>query len=512
MKTLFIWIVGCLALVSGIRSIQAQPLVYGTLIPLEPATGEITSEQPQNWSFQAVEGQVLSFSLRGTSSDIDPTMSLLNSSGTVIIANDDYAYPETTDALLEAVTIPRSDTYTLAVSSVGATTGSYELWMYPGFGTVLDRDAFEQASGWESATPNSALDVDAVDGQMQLSISGPDAFGIASSETREQAADYFASIDVAISEGVNGWIVGMTARQQSAANTYLLQVNDEGQYRFLLLAAGGTTTLRDWTSHPAIAIGASQFSLQMMALDSGFEFFFNNSYFGRVVDSTIQNAGTLGLSVAATSSLTSETVAQFDNLVVSEPLRIDGARILPQQLILSTPNNMSRDLHRQGLIPAQGEVALNVSESFVESQRPGVEEVMLGRGTTYQRLAVATTLSWQPSSDGISGCGLLLRSTSDTDYVLAYADQNAGYGLSQRLGETFLPGIFGESAAQPEQTSGHLLVIANGAQLLYFVNGIYRGQLADPGAEGGIGNAVVNFDPVRTSCQFRDTWVWSWTE
>jgi hypothetical protein len=137
---------------------------------------------------------------------------------------------------------------------------------------------------------------------------------------------------------------------------------------------------------------------------------------------------------------------------------------------------------------------------------------MLGRGTTYERLAVATNVSWQQSADGISGCGLVLQSTSDTDYVLAYADQNAGYGVSQRQGDTFLPGLFGESFPEAEQTSGHLLVIANGEQLLYFVNGFYRGQLADSGIEGGIGNAVVNFDPVRTSCQFRDTWVWSWTE
>jgi len=47
-------------------------------------------------------------------------------------------------------------------------------------------------------------------------------------------------------------------------------------------------------------------------------------------------------------------------------------------------------------------------------------------------------------------------------------------------------------------------------QLLYYVDGNFSGSMTNTVVEGGVGNAVVNFDPIRTSCKFTDTWVWNW--
>jgi hypothetical protein len=170
---------------------------------------------------------------------------------------------------------------------------------------------------------------------------------------------------------------------------------------------------------------------------------------------------------------------------------------------------MVRELEHRHLIPAGGEMALTVEESFVESSRPGVHPFMLGRGAVYTNFVLAATVSWQALDEGATGCGLIFRAADESHYTLAYVDQTGGYGVSQREGDTFHPGIFGENSEWAAGTR-HLLVIANGDTVHYYVDGSYVGTLDNDVAEGAVGNAVVNFDPIHTSCQFDDTWVWRW--
>src|SRR5262249_35382209 len=123
-----------------------------------------------SWTFSAAEGEVLSFVLRPTTGNIDPVMSISNSAGTILLANDDYAYPDSPDSMLEAVTIPRRDTYTLIVSGFGATAGEYTLTMFIGFANEVADDTFENARQWTSSGSPLAMNVS--DGQMNLSLSG----------------------------------------------------------------------------------------------------------------------------------------------------------------------------------------------------------------------------------------------------------------------------------------------------------------------------------------------------
>jgi hypothetical protein len=153
-------------------------------------------------------------------------------------------------------------------------------------------------------------------------------------------------------------------------------------------------------------------------------------------------------------------------------------------------------------------MALMVEESFAESSQPGVLPYMLGRGTTYTNFVLATTVSWQARGEGVTGCGLVFRAVDDTHYSLAYVDQTGAIGVSQRDGDRFQRGIFWESS--PAGASRHLLVIASSDTVYYYVDGFFAGTVQNRADEGTIGNAVVNFEPVHTSCQFNNTWVWRW--
>ncbi len=495
------------ALISGGARLTAQDTT--TLTVTSPVDGQIGNGSSQVWTFSAVEGQVLSFLAHTTGGNLDPQFTISNSKGESFLSNDDYAYPDNQDALLEAITMPRTDTYRVTVSGVGTTAGEYQLTMLNGFSQTALNDNFNGDLQWQDANASStAFTVQEDNGQIALAISGPNTTGIAINPKQSVTSDFYATVKVAVTGGQDGWIVGTTLRETDPNNYYILSVNSRGQWRLIVRQNGTDKVIRDWLDHPALANSSGTFTLGAMVSGTGFDFFYNGVLFGRMSDATISAPGIIGLMVSTSSSLSSQTTAHFDDLIVSVPTLEKGQRIVPQQITLGQPAVLTRDLQRRGLIPAAGQLALNVPESSIESSRPGVDRILLARGATYTNLAIGTTVSWNAGSDGLTGCGLVLQSKDDTNYTLAYVDSGA-YGVSQRQNDQFTPGIYAEKPTAAGNKHS-LVVILQKDQLLYYVDGLYSGSMTNTLVEGGIGNAVVNFDPIRTSCKFTDTWVWNW--
>ncbi len=489
---------------------HAQAQDSNQLVIATPVSGEISAANTQAWLFNAVEGEVLSFALRNVSGDLDPQLIITNSRNETVFINDDYEYPESQNALLEAVTIPRTDSYTLTVSGVGNTAGQYALTMLYGFSQTAWDDNFNGELTWENAnTESRAFTVASDNGQLVLAIIGTDIRGVAVNPQQDAFRDFYANVKVNVSSGPDGWTVGMTLRQVDSDNYYLLNVRSRGEWRFIRRENGTDTTIRDWTIHPALSNSTGSFTLGAMASESGFDFFYNNVLFGRLSDTALADAGKIGLSIQTGSSINSQITAAFDDLIVSVPTLSEGKRIIPQRITVGQAAVVTRDIQRQGLISARGQLSLTVPESFVESSRPGVERVPLARGATYGNMAMGTTVTWEATSNGQTGCGLVFKAKDDTNYLLAYIDRTGGFGVSERKGDTFSPGIFAE---KPNLTGNQhaLVIIVQGDQILYYVDGLYSGSMTTATEAGAIGNAVINFEPIRTSCSFRDTWVWNW--
>ncbi len=495
----FIGTIATLVLLITLQSVQGQEL----LEYFAPVSSTLASGATDSWTFSAADGAMLSATVRATSGDLDPIVTIRDGSGNLLFTNDDYA-ADTTDARLEGFTIPRTDIYSLDVSGFGTTAGEYELTLLPGFAELNHFETFADETIWQS--DHEQLEVVFGDNRLALLLTGIQerASIMYSAET---VRDHYLQVEVPEIIGADGWQVGLITRQQSGNTYYEYVLNQRGEWRFAVNTGDGQIILRDWSTHPAIVAGQTTFTLGLLAAETSFEFFYNGQLIGRIIDDTISEAGSVALLVATPPTAGSEVVAQFQNLAITTPT---PEQIIPQQLATGNSTVMIPELQRRRLIPTAGNMGLIVPESFVTHNRPGVNELSLGGDQTFDQFALGTTVSWEIATPDLpAGCGLLLGQTDPTRYWLAYLDQTGAYGLSKREDDHFEPGIFG-TGLDLEAGLLRLLVIVNDQQLLYYVNGQLAGTIETPSAAGGVGNAVINFEPTASSCQFTDTWVWAW--
>ena len=489
-----------LVLLVTLQPAQAQE----ALAYFVPVTGTLSSGAVDSWTFSAADGAFLSVTLRATNGDLDPMLTISDPGGNRIFSNDDYT-PDTRDARLEGFTVPGTDIYTLEVSGFGTTAGDYELTILPGFADLSVLETFTDEANWSS--DNDTVEIVFGNNRMALLLAGVQEQAVATYAAEDVARDQYVQVDIPEVSGANGWQVGLIVRQQAADTYYLYSLNYRGEWRFSVNAPEGQTVLRDWSMHPAIVAGQTTFSLGLLANETSFEFFYNGQLIGRLTDATIPEAGAAAVHVATPAQPGSEVVAQFQNLAITIPA---PEPLTPQQISTGNSTVMIPELQRRRLIPPSGTMGLIVPESFITYNRPGVNDLPLGGDQTFENFALGTTVTWEIAERDLPvGCGLLLGRADATHYWLAYLDQTGAYGLSQRVDDRFEPGIFG-AGLNLETGLFRLLVIASGEQLLYYVNGQLVGTLETPPAAGGVGNAVINFEPTTTSCQFTDTWVWTW--
>lgn len=111
----------------GISGINAQPipLTYGTI-----ETGRIDQNTPrQVYTFDGLRGEYTRIRVRTTSGNLDPVISVLDSSGSLLATRDDSGGAK--DPIIEALRIPQNGAYTIVIGrfgyALGSTNGTFEL-------------------------------------------------------------------------------------------------------------------------------------------------------------------------------------------------------------------------------------------------------------------------------------------------------------------------------------------------------------------------------------------------
>jgi hypothetical protein len=495
------------ALIVPIRGF-AQPL-QEQLPPFSSVVGNLSAGGTDTWIFTGLDGEVASF-LVETTSTLDPSITIVTETGAVLVSQDDYDYPNTRDALIQSLTIPFTGTYTIQVTGYANTSGSYRLTRLRGYGDGADLNGFTDGGSWTSSNNEVDIALDVSNGILGLGLSGIGQEAFAISQNRQRLTDYYVQVGADVQVGRGGWIVHLVHHQQRNDSFHLLSLNDRGSWRYAIRTGDSETVLRDWGGHPAIVQGATEFELGVLANQGVFEVFYNGSPLGRFVNTTLEG-GVIGLGVTTVDTLDAEVAVQFTNLRITTPiLNAEGTDPIPSQVIISDPLEMAQSIERQRMIAPGGEMTLNVPESSLQSLDPGVSRLQLGRGVTFTNFALSTEVSIRAASpEGINGCGIFFRGVDDTQYIVAYIDQTGGYGLAQRQGDGFLPGLFGVRP-QLGTSEHHLLVTVDDTKIHYYVDGVYAGSIEAPATAGNIGNAVINYDSNTTACSYQNTWLWTW--
>jgi hypothetical protein len=501
-----------LVLVIGGGAARGQAI---TLEPYLPFEGTLTGAgDTDTWTLNGVEGQVISLNVVG-SGGLDPRISIANSSGQVLADNDDAAYPDRTDALLQAISLPRIDTYTITVGSYGDTTGDYTLTLLPGYAERALNDDFSRA--WDVAGEVGALEQ--VGGLVRLRVPEPRQMAMLTRESLPRLSDFYAQADVRVERGPNGWRVGLALRAAPAQGYYALMLGNQGAWRLDFIDVDGVArTIRDWTTHPAIVAGVTNFRLSVLANGAGFDVFYNGAFVGQAIDADPAQgslSGTVGLLGSTPDAVTADLAVTFDDLAITTPqvLGSEDAPILPSRLVTGGQILTVQELERRKVIPVGGALALTVPEASGQQAVPGVNRILLGRGITFGDVVLHTTFTLQPpDSSALVACGLLFGQQPDGRHAVAYLDTLGGYGIAPFEGETYGVGEFNDGAASAASGRHSLIVVRRGARVDLWVDRQYGGSYTLPDnllPDGQIGAAVLNYQAGQTVCSFGDIWAWT---
>jgi hypothetical protein len=497
-----IWSMFCACVLwLSINVTQAQTLTLNAT-----QSGELAAGASDSWEFVAQEGQLLSF--LATSDALDAMLAIANRDNAILIANDDYSYPDSRDALIEAFSAPYTGTYTLTVSGYGESSGAYELLMSSGYSEIAVQNTFDSSIGWQGVDVGSETlpQLEITNGALSITQEGINQRAVIVG-VRPETDVYYVQAQFSDISSAEGWRVGLVMRYIDSLNYYAVFLNQNGAWRLLQITDGEETILRDWGTHPAIRPGVTEFSLSVLVNAGASDIFYNEQFVGTVVDET-EATGQVGFALHTMNALGSVVTARIDALTLTVPTQINEQAVFPDTLVALNSNYTARELERRLVIPSGGALTLNIAESFAQQVEAGISRFPVARDMQFGNFVLGATVSWQAADTALNGCGLTVRDTDD-NYVLAYVDSGGGYGLSLREGDTFTENIFHENVAN-QPTSHQLLLIARDNTVHFYLNRQFVGTLNTDITAAGIGEAVVNFESTNTECQFTNLWVWTW--
>ena len=476
----------------------------------EPVRGSLEPGAQESWRFSAPGGSMISLVARALNDRLDPRLDVHDDDGVLIASNDDVDWPANTNAVIEALSLPASGDYSVRVSGAGNSAGNYELLLLQGWSELAWDEDFNDGDAWQAST--IAADTYLGEGRAVLILKPPVEAVTITRALELPPEGYALHVDITEVAGNRGWRLGLVSHWQSRDEWARFSVDDQGRWQFLVNASEGLRVLRGWSEHPAIREGEDPASLGLAYFGDSVELFYNQRSLGRITEGIPESPGRIGLYVGTGNQRDAQITAWFSGLRLTTPVTTVAGGLVPAQLHGKEYLTILRNLQRQRIVPGAGELSMLVPESYVITNRAGVSTIRLGGEQQFSRLALGASFVTELSSNKlVGGCGLVLETSEEYSYSLAWLDNTGSAGLSRREGEVFTPGPV-RDGLPVGNTPHQLLVVADGKRLLFFADQHYIGQLPAAVSAGTVGNAALSFDNLSTTCRFSDTWVWHWSE
>ena len=476
----------------------------------EPVRGSLEPGAQESWRFNAPGGSMISLVARALNDRLDPRLDVHDDDGVLIASNDDVDWPANTSAVIEALSLPASGDYSVRVSGAGNSAGNYELLLLQGWSELAWDEDFNDGDAWQAST--IAADTYLGEGRAVLILKPPVEAVTITRALELPPEGYALHADITEVAGNRGWRLGLVSHWQSRDEWARFSVDDQGRWQFLVNASEGLRVLRGWSEHPAIRKGEDPASLGLAYFGDSVELFYNQKSLGRITEGLPESPGRIGLYVGTGNQPDAQLTAWFSGLRLTTPVTTAAGGLVPAQLHGKEYLTILRNLQRQRIVPGAGELSMLVPESYVITNRAGVSTIRLGGEQQLSHFVLGASFVAELSSNKlVAGCGLVLETSEEYSYSLAWLDNTGSAGLSRREGEVFTPGPV-RDGLPVGNTPHQLLVVADGKRLLFFADQHYIGQLPAAVSAGTVGNAALSFDNLSTTCRFSDTWVWHWSE
>ena len=466
--------------------------------------GSLASGESHRFTVAALEFTLVSIRVESLDGSLDPVIEVFDSGDALIHASDDYDFPATRDAAIQAFVLPKTSTYSIVVSGHGGSSGDYRLYFLPGYDVLELHDDSMDKTKWKVVYSDTPVDL-SESSMFAVELVGFSRSATVVGEHFPQAQDHFfqATFHEVTYDAV--WNVGLIFRYVDNQNFHRLLISKTGYWRLDRIENGESVALKAWSTHPAIRPGEKDFQLGILASGQHFDAVYNGQVVGSASDSAAPRAGGLGIAMRTDESSGPMSFAVLDTLLTL-PTRVNDRILFPQRVVERQNYLMALDLARKQLAPAGRSVSFVQPESSVRHVQPGVTRIAIAPDRLYEQFALGASLRLETAQDGNGGCGIFFHFNDDNHYTLAYATKEGDFGLSRRTGDMFAPGLYGQRATA-ESPERYLLVIAMDEEMHYFVDEVYVGSMESQPRTGSIGIAVVNYEAVETTCRFTDLWV-----
>ena len=149
---------------------------------------------------------LLSLRVEALDDQLDPQLALYDSAGDLVIANDDFAWPHTREAIVQAFVAPRTGEYALAVSGFGG-GGKYRLHALPGYDRLALRDTAMQGQHWTVAHSDAEVGLGA-SSLFAVDLDGIGRSAVILGERFPPQRDFYFELAFDYVSAVNNWQVG----------------------------------------------------------------------------------------------------------------------------------------------------------------------------------------------------------------------------------------------------------------------------------------------------------------
>ncbi len=482
---------------------SAQPTAIETGMSIE---ANIDSTAIHSYSWSVLESTVASVRVEALDSSLDPSIRIIDSSGLVIVMNDDLNYPNDTSAIVQTFVAPRTDTYTLEVSAFGATSGDYILSILRGYDRFITQDTQVSASNW-SVGNQRIFTTTPVNDSLFVEAEGISEVGTLIANHFPQHSDFYFDASFRDINASSAWQVGIIFRQVSPTSYYRLVINDQGFWQ-LEYVGDEVAVIQSWSTHPAIVPGVPEFTLGVLTSNASIGVVYNGQLIDTVYDSRILDAGAVGVTSTTANALNSRVTFSLDSALLTTPSLSDGRLQFPEMLIGQNLTAYTLLLERQQVIPVGGELRFTSPQTLIRNNEPGVSRFTAASGVDFSEFVMGGELTISTVENGVGGCGITFHETEENHYTLAYVNTAGEYGVSRRTGDTFESGIYNTVSIRDDDTHDVVVVVLDDILYLY-MDTVHVGTMPYTSMMGEIGTAVVNFDGVDTSCTIDDLWLWS---